>query len=220
MQPSSPTIDAGDPASDYSAEPAPSGGRINLGYTGGTPQAVASAAETAQVLSPGQFDKLTLGQTVSIAYQTSGSAAGATVNLDLVRDNTVVAPIASGVLDTGSYPWTIPGTVPLGDGYQVRVQVNDAAQPSGLSQGLFSIVGAGHDYYIAADGSDSNSGKDPADPMADLSALLRTYAVGAGDTIHVAAGDYSLLESIVLTSVNSGLSIVGPASGARLGPRQ
>jgi hypothetical protein len=32
----SPCIDAGDPAADYSNEPAPNGGRINIGAYGGT----------------------------------------------------------------------------------------------------------------------------------------------------------------------------------------
>ncbi|MHC4628696.1 MAG: right-handed parallel beta-helix repeat-containing protein [Planctomycetota bacterium] len=35
----SPCVDAGDPDSDYSLEPAPNGGRINMGAYGGTPQA-------------------------------------------------------------------------------------------------------------------------------------------------------------------------------------
>ena len=35
----SPCIDAGDPAADYSKEPTPNGGRINLGAHGGTPYA-------------------------------------------------------------------------------------------------------------------------------------------------------------------------------------
>jgi hypothetical protein len=35
----SPCIDAGDPASDWSAEPLPHGQRINMGAFGGTPQA-------------------------------------------------------------------------------------------------------------------------------------------------------------------------------------
>ncbi|UCG50244.1 MAG: right-handed parallel beta-helix repeat-containing protein, partial [Phycisphaerales bacterium] len=41
---SSPCIDAGDPASDYSREPEPNGGRINMGAYGGT--AYASMSET------------------------------------------------------------------------------------------------------------------------------------------------------------------------------
>jgi hypothetical protein len=40
----SPVIDAGDPASDYSLEPAPNGGRINMGVYGDTAQASKSAS--------------------------------------------------------------------------------------------------------------------------------------------------------------------------------
>jgi hypothetical protein len=43
---SSPAIDAGDPASNYSAEPAANGGRINLGCYGGTAEASQSAGGT------------------------------------------------------------------------------------------------------------------------------------------------------------------------------
>ena len=59
MQPGSPTIDAGDPASYYLAEPAPNGGRVNLGFDGNTPQAATSAAQTVQVLSPNGLEKFT-----------------------------------------------------------------------------------------------------------------------------------------------------------------
>ncbi|KPK45055.1 MAG: hypothetical protein AMJ65_01220, partial [Phycisphaerae bacterium SG8_4] len=40
----SPCVDAGDPDSDYSPEPAPNGGRTNMGAYGGTPQASKSLA--------------------------------------------------------------------------------------------------------------------------------------------------------------------------------
>jgi hypothetical protein len=41
----SPCIDAGNPASDWTAEPAPNGGRINMGAYGGTPQASLSLSQ-------------------------------------------------------------------------------------------------------------------------------------------------------------------------------
>ena len=43
---SSPCIDAGDENSDYSNEPAPNGGKVNMGYYGNT--AEASKTETVQ----------------------------------------------------------------------------------------------------------------------------------------------------------------------------
>ncbi len=41
----SPTIDAGNPALPFDLEPAPDGGRVNMGHTGNTPQAAASLAD-------------------------------------------------------------------------------------------------------------------------------------------------------------------------------
>ena len=43
LLPSSPCIDAGDPAAEYTAEPAPNGCRVNLGAYGGTDKATAKA---------------------------------------------------------------------------------------------------------------------------------------------------------------------------------
>lgn len=42
LTPDSPCIDAGDPTSDYSQEPMPNGGRINMGAYGNTPEATTS----------------------------------------------------------------------------------------------------------------------------------------------------------------------------------
>jgi Ca2+-binding RTX toxin-like protein len=68
----SPAIDRGDPSSLYFNEPLPHGGRINLGAFGNTPQATSSPAQTIQVLSPGGLERWRVGQTRTIAWQTSG----------------------------------------------------------------------------------------------------------------------------------------------------
>ena len=44
LQGNSPAIDAGNPASDYSKEPAPNGGRVNMGCYGNTPEATKSGS--------------------------------------------------------------------------------------------------------------------------------------------------------------------------------
>src|SRR5262249_53738230 len=77
----SPTVDAGDPRSDYLAEPAPNGGRVNLGYTGNTSQALTSAAQLVQVLSPNGLEKLQVGQPVTVSWRSSGLTAIQTVAL-------------------------------------------------------------------------------------------------------------------------------------------
>ena len=68
----SPTIDAGDPASFYIGEPTPNGRRVNQGHTGNTALAANSAAEMVQVVSPNGLDKYEVGQPVTIAWQSSG----------------------------------------------------------------------------------------------------------------------------------------------------
>ncbi len=53
LQTGSPGVAAGDPASDYSAQPSPSGGRINLGAYGDTPQATTTAGAGVIIDQPG-----------------------------------------------------------------------------------------------------------------------------------------------------------------------
>ena len=69
---SSPTIDAGDPSFGFSNEPAPSGGRINLGHTGNTPAAMPSPAQFVQVLAPFGREKFEQGQQVSVQWRDIG----------------------------------------------------------------------------------------------------------------------------------------------------
>ena len=68
LQAGSPALDAGDPASQFLVEPN-GGGRVNLGFDGNTTQALASAAQTLQVLSPAGLQKLTVGQATAINVQ-------------------------------------------------------------------------------------------------------------------------------------------------------
>ena len=55
LQTSSPAVAAGDPDSYYFQEPAPNGGRIDLGAFGNTPQATPSPAQVVQVSRPAEW---------------------------------------------------------------------------------------------------------------------------------------------------------------------
>ncbi len=147
-----------------------------------------------------------------------------TVNINLLQNGSIVQNIATGVPDSGSFLWTIPTGVTLGSGYQVEVTANNGTDPSGLSQQQFLIANNGDNYYInpgattgavytTAPGNDANSGKDPADPMATLAALLQAYPLGPGDTVYVDTGDYTLLRNVDLDLLHSGVTIVGPTTG-------
>jgi Ca2+-binding RTX toxin-like protein len=73
VQTGSPTIDAGDPTTPFLLEPGPNGGRVNLGYDGGTPQAhVSPSATTIDVLSPAGLAKYQIGEQLPVNFQTEG----------------------------------------------------------------------------------------------------------------------------------------------------
>ncbi len=72
LQTSSAAVDAGDPVSYFFQEPAPNGGRIDVGAYGDTSQATPSPAQTVQVTSPGGLQKYQAGQQVAVTWQTTG----------------------------------------------------------------------------------------------------------------------------------------------------
>ena len=75
LQPSSPASTAGNPVSYFFAEPAPNGGRIDLGAYGNTGQTTLSPAQLVQVLSPNGLQKYQLGQQVTLTWQSAGLTA-------------------------------------------------------------------------------------------------------------------------------------------------
>jgi hypothetical protein len=104
LMPGSPCIDAGDPASDYSSEPEPNGGRINMGAYGGTAEA---ATNTIDSDNDGLYDYL--------------ENAGCTETIDADTDDDGISDGAedtnkNGVVDPGE---TDPCSVDSdGDGIQ------------------------------------------------------------------------------------------------------
>ncbi len=65
-----PAIDRGDFASDFSLEPAPNGGYINVGYDGNTPQASLSLASYVLVMHPTGEETWEASQNYHIAWRT------------------------------------------------------------------------------------------------------------------------------------------------------
>ncbi|KKK66007.1 hypothetical protein LCGC14_2968420, partial [marine sediment metagenome] len=92
------------------------------------------------------------------------------------------------------------------------------------SDNLFVIGPAGNEYYInipgdgnlldneytSAPGDNTNSGTDPAAPMASLRALLAAYDLDPGDVVWVDPGWYNLVASVEIGSADQGITIRGP----------
>ncbi|MFI5378326.1 MAG: right-handed parallel beta-helix repeat-containing protein, partial [Tepidisphaerales bacterium] len=82
LLPASPAIDAGDPTLPYFNEPAPNGGRINLGNFGNTTQADPSpATQSVQVTAPSNLQKMEDGHQYTLSWQTAGVTANQPVLL-------------------------------------------------------------------------------------------------------------------------------------------
>ena len=69
---SSSSVDRGNPADFYFAEPSPNGDRVDQGAYGNTPQATVSASPSVQVLSPSGLEKLQVGQQVPVTWRAAG----------------------------------------------------------------------------------------------------------------------------------------------------
>src|SRR5262249_54057229 len=98
------TVDAGDPQSYYLAEPAPNGGRANLGFDGNTAQAAASSAtQIVQVLSPNGLEKYEVGQTVNIGWRSAGLTSNGTVALIATGNGGTIDNWLANAYQTTSY---------------------------------------------------------------------------------------------------------------------
>ncbi len=114
-------IDAGAPTSSFANEPAPNGGRINLGAYGNTAQASLSAASYLFVLSPNGGESWLTTSTHNILWNANDLNNGSTVRIELVKAGTLVLTIANAAPNTGILPWTLPAHLVTGSDYTIRV---------------------------------------------------------------------------------------------------
>ena len=223
-------IDNGDPADSVGDEPAPNGGRINIGAYGGTDEATPSAAdEILQVLSPNGLNRFSAGKTAPITWR---SEVAGPVDIFLFEASgyqpgisAPVLQIADDIVASGEFHWTIPddGSLVTDQEYLISIASTTGSQPSDVSDRPFLIANGGNQYYIndasltgdvytTAVGNDSNTGKSPDQPMADLQALLQVYELGYGDVVYIDTGVYSPPYAIKLGDDVSGVTLQGPVS--------
>ena len=102
LQAGSPALDAGNPSSQFFNEPAPNGGRINVGAYGNTPEALTSDPQFIQILSPNGLEKIEVGEPTTIEWRTSG-----------LVERQLVAQYNSGTTDVDAWianPYLIEGS--------------------------------------------------------------------------------------------------------------
>ncbi|HEY4102957.1 MAG TPA: hypothetical protein VGM44_03665 [Polyangiaceae bacterium] len=132
----SPDLDQANPAVVFSQEPAPNGGRANLGYYGGTAQA---RTTTVHVLSPNGCEELSTGATTQITWNSSPNTGAKTIELSTNAGSTwmPLAKVAAG-MDTGSLSVALPNTKT--DQAEIRFsQDNDPTHITDASDNVFAI---------------------------------------------------------------------------------
>ena len=189
--------------------------------------------EKIQLETPDLYVNWTLAQSHSILWSTFGNTGDVPVRIDLYQQTTsglqFLVNITPSTADNGSYAW-IPQTSGLTYGtYGLRIKVSlvgDAAVQD-ISTENFTIPENGNTYYLndsstagdqytSAAGNNRATGKLASAPLPLLTTLLRTYSLGAQDTVYVDTGNYHDFAAVEL----SGNPAVGSGSGVRIiGPQ-
>ena len=149
-----------------------------------------------------------------ITWDAFGSAAGQPVSIELWQDTAtgpqLISTIAASTPDTGLYAWS-PSLAGITAGTTgLRIRIASVANPAvyQVSQEAFTVPAVGSQFYVAANGSNRNTGTTASAPLPYPNNVFRDYAIGAGDVVNIAAGDYPLLAPLTLSgATNMGLGI-------------
>ena len=213
-------IDFGDPAAAWTNEPAPNGGRMNVGNYGNTSEASKSRTNAwLRALS------LNDGGAISGAwglYWVAGNfAAGSTVRIEYSDDDgsrwMAIAGASNLLASAGVYFWDTVGlTCPM-----VKWRVVSEADPSvyGENGMMFTVANTAILYYVndsntvgdvysLAAGSSDNDGLSSLSPAASVQYILDHYNVEPGDRIFVDTGVYAM-SNLTLTVTNDDSGAIG-----------
>nr|WP_161501480.1 right-handed parallel beta-helix repeat-containing protein [Rhodopirellula sp. SM50] len=223
----SPAIDRGNAGSDFTGEPVPNGGFINLGAFGNTTYASLSPTEYVLVTRPNGGEAIPAGREFAIRWRSHNELGNVTI--ELTRDDDPgVTVLATDLANSGEFLWSIPADITPSDQYRIRVvregqEIDSSDHAFAITEPISAYyvnisgdVDFSDNQYTSAAGDDTNDGLTPSSPMATIQALLNTYDLGSGDTIFVDSGEYTLTTNLKLSSVDSGIVIQGPTDADKV----
>ena len=143
LAPLSPCIDAGDPASDFSLEPEPDGGRINMGAYGNTPQAETKGwiyVEAYHIVRKTRVGRTLFEYdlTTTVRNASSQGVSGLVATLLAAPDN---VQIIDGVVIVGDVPAQM--TVESTDTFTIQVDRTTLVSPLPISWQVTYVGGIG-----------------------------------------------------------------------------
>ncbi|MDY0146169.1 MAG: hypothetical protein RBS84_09320 [Kiritimatiellia bacterium] len=211
----SPAIDFGTRTSTaWTNEPAPNGGRVNVGLYGGTAEASKSRSGP-WVFALSFNDGGNLIQTGRLEWVASTNLTGANVALEYTTNRwATTSTIATVPATNESYTW-VPASSHPSVLWRVRDPISGFASTNAKAFSLRATTNAtftfyvndastNNDVYCTAAGSTMNSGVSSNSPLADLQALLTAYDLEGGDTVVVDTGTYILSNTVRVSQFDSG----------------
>lgn len=215
-------------AASYTNEPAPNGGRVNVGLYGGT--AEASKSRTNDWLFAMSFnDGGNLMQTGRLEWVASTNFTGKQVFLQFSTNNAVTwSNIATLAATNESYSW-VPATSHPAVLWRVVSTNLDVASTNAKPFSIRTTTNATfkfyvndgstiNDVYCSAVGSSNSLGVASNAPKASLMGIIASYSLRGGDIVYVDTGEYIGQEPVVIGSFDSGtagnpVQIIGSTAG-------
>lgn len=197
-------IDFGSPSHVFSNEPAPNGGRLNIGAFGNTDQASLSRTnpwlqavsynDGGEIIATGRFywtyGAFTNGAKVSVDYSDNNGLTWTTLVSDVAVTGTPISIGLSNVPSTVLGRWRVKSmdSPALFSTNKILVTLRDSTNTT--FDLYVNDTNTSGDVYCSAVGSFTNSGLTPGSPLRSIQAVLDAYNLGGGDTIYVDTGDY------------------------------
>ena len=211
----SPLVDAGNPETDFRAEPSPNGGLANIGLYGGTEFASKTPTNALVRLLTLNRGGVASGL-VSLNWLATGVATGGQFNVEFSADDGATWQTVAGGIPAalGGIKWNSAAVAatPVG-----RWRLTDAASGAvqATSEAAFVLHNGSIAYFVndsftegdefcTAAGASSNTGRSPDSPKRWLSEILETYNLEPGDVVYVDTGDYLLSAETVWGDLDSG----------------
>lgn len=210
-------IDSGNPASGYTNEPMPNGGRINIDLYGNTGQASMTPTQGWYSIISFNDGGSALGTNVELRWFAGWIATGHLVHIDYSADNGVTWTniVTNWPASTLSYDWD---SVDYGRSALSRWRIVSQVNPSitDTSDYRFVLRNGGQipyyvndastngDVYCSTVGHPTNNGLLPSSPLDSIQTILDNYELEPFDIIYVDSGTYNLSAPVRIDDLDSG----------------
>ncbi len=227
----SPMIDAADPGSGFSNEPAPNGSRANIGMFGNTSEA-SRGRTAAWLLAASLRQGGWVKGTATLHWVAGNLATDSHVRVDIsLNGGHSWQTLSTGVvLAAESVAWDTTATNNTPAGLWRVVSLADT-NVSDSTTNFFAVRNAtlalylndaatSNDTYTSAAGAATNWVATAAQPLNSLALAVSRFDLEPGDVLYVDAGTYAENANIEFTRLDGGLTnqpvlILGPTNGFR-----